>query len=451
MHPQQASSALLASLLALHPKKIDLSLGRIERLMAKLGRPDKTLPPVFHIAGTNGKGSVAAFLHALLLAAGKKAHLYTSPHLTDFHERIKLAHRTGARNIGEDRLADLLQHAASVNDGEPITYFEITTATALLAFAQAPADAVILETGLGGRLDATNIITRPEAVLLTPVALDHHDFLGATRRKIAYEKAGIIKKNRPVFSARQSRPAAEVIAARAAALTAPLFRAGHHWRLRRTADGFFYRQKTDGQKTDGQETDKAAASWHLPPPALAGAHQYDNAALALACLRQTGWRISEQQAARALAAAVWPGRLQNISSGEAARRARPHRLWVDGGHNPHAARALAQSFAASSSGQNRPLYLICAMRKNKDCAGFFRAFRRQAAYVWTLDALDDANPDAVSAMHSAASLAAAARREQLSAKAAASLEDALAQARRKRAGDLLVCGTLALAAALTAR
>lgn len=345
---QIRSEDFLGRFLALHPKLIDLSLSRIERLLSALGNPERSLAPVIHVAGTNGKGSTSAFLRAFLEAGGKRVQVYSSPHLVDFHERIRL---TGGP-IREDALIDVLRECEDANGGEPITYFEITTAAALLAFSRDAADFCILEVGLGGRYDATNVISRPAACVITPVAKDHESFLGNRLSGIAREKAGIIKPGVPVISARQSPVAARVIAQQAAACAAPLSRSGFHWRLRRGRDGFSYRDKH--------------GALFLPYPRLKGAHQVDNAALALAALRTVGVSLGEDAVARGLSQVEWPARLQRLAHGPLVAAAGTRPLWLDGGHNPHAAKAIAQFFG----GQR--LHLVVGMMAGKDVAGFLK-------------------------------------------------------------------------------
>jgi dihydrofolate synthase/folylpolyglutamate synthase len=296
------SSALLTRFETLHPKRIDLSLGRVERLLHALGDPQKRLPPVVHVAGTNGKGSVVAFLKSILEAAGYRPHVFISPHLRRFHERIALAAPGGARSISENNLADILARAEAANAGEPITFFEITAAAALLAFSENPADIVLLETGLGGRLDATNVVEAPLATVITPVSLDHCEFLGNTVEQIAGEKAGIIKKGCPVIVSKQMESALAVIEERALALDAPLFAAGRDW------DAFEQQGRLIFQDEDGL--------LDLPMPRLYGRHQLDNAGTAIAAARRLeGFHISEDAIAKGLTHASWPARLERLAPG----------------------------------------------------------------------------------------------------------------------------------------
>ncbi len=352
----ETSDRVLERLGRLHPKLIDLSLGRIERLLAALGNPQDALPPVVHVAGTNGKGSTVATLRACLEAAGYRVHAYTSPHLVRFHERIRLA----GRLIDEDALLALLEECERVNGGTPITYFEITTAAALLAFARNPADIVLLETGLGGRLDATNVIQRPAATAITPISLDHQAFLGDTIAAIAGEKAGILKPGAPAVVAPQPPEAEAVIEARAAGLDAPLLRWRREWRCEAAGDGMRY----------------AGPRWRLdlPLPSLAGAHQIVNAGTAIACLEALAeFSLPPEAIAAGLRHIEWPARLQRLGRGPlVAMLPAGWELWLDGGHNPGAGAVLA---AAVALWRDRPLHLIVGMLNTKDAAGFLAPAR----------------------------------------------------------------------------
>jgi dihydrofolate synthase/folylpolyglutamate synthase len=345
------SDALLDRLSRLHPRLIDLSLDRVRRLLDRLGNPEKRLPPVVHVAGTNGKGSVLAFLRAILEAHGRTVHVYTSPHLVHFRERIVVA----GREIAEPALRRLLEACENANAGEPITFFEITTAAAFLAFASEPADAVLLETGLGGRLDATNVVDRPLATALTPISLDHQAYLGASLAEIAREKAGILKSGVVCISAAQPEEAAAVIRERAAETGAELLQHGVDWSVRPSRDGFVYVRC-------GEEL-------RLPPPALAGAFQCDNAGLAIACAERVLGR--QQRIAllrRGIGEARWPGRLQRIDRGTLAGLLPDGwELWVDGAHNPAAAAVLAETVRGW---RPHPVHLLFGMLDSKDAAGF---------------------------------------------------------------------------------
>ncbi len=367
-----SSDAILARLLGLHPKLIDLSLERIMVLLERLGHPQRKLPPVVHVAGTNGKGSTLAFMRAMLEAAGQRVHVYSSPHLVRFHERIALAGPDGARPINEPDLAALLAECETVNAGNPITFFEITTAAAFLAFSRQRADLVLLETGLGGRYDATNVIERPALTLITPISHDHRDFLGNDLADIAGEKAGIIKPGVRCISGPQ--PAAvldrlqEVARERGAALLfSPL-----NWRA--------YAQH--GRLVFEDET----GLLDLPLPRLAGQHQVENAGLAIAAIKALKVQtMTERTMARGLTDARWPGRLHRLDRGRYADAApRGAEIWLDGGHNPAAGRALAAAMADMEEQHPRPLCLVLGMLANKDAAGFIAPFRDLARHIITV-------------------------------------------------------------------
>jgi len=342
------SEDLLQRFLSLHPKLIDLSLDRIERLLTALGHPELKLAAVLHVAGTNGKGSTSAFMRAMLEAQGKRVQVYSSPHLVHFRERIRL---TGGL-IAEPALIKILRECEAANAERPATYFEITTVAGLLAFSREDADFCILEVGLGGRFDATNVIAKPHASVITPVAKDHEDFLGHNLRGIAGEKAGIIKPGVPVFSARQSKVAAEVIEAEASALGAPLYRSGKDWAVRRRKDGFSYRDKL--------------GSLTMPCPALEGDHQIDNAALAIAVLRLSGVELRAGNIAGGLTQVDWQARLHRLDNGPLVKAAKGRPIWLDGGHNPHAARALARYF------KDTRLHVVLGMMANKKLESFLK-------------------------------------------------------------------------------
>ncbi|MDH3234745.1 MAG: bifunctional folylpolyglutamate synthase/dihydrofolate synthase, partial [Alphaproteobacteria bacterium] len=311
----------LARVQSLHPRVIDLSLGRIEHLLAALGNPERALPPVLHIAGTNGKGSTLAFLRGMLEAAGHAVHLYTSPHLIRFNERIVVA----GKEIGDASLLALLDECEQANDGASITFFEFTTAAAYLAFARTPADILLLETGLGGRLDATNVIDAPALTAITPVSLDHQGFLGDDLAGIAAEKAGILKAGITGVVAAQPALAMDAITARADEIGAPLYCEGTDWRVEPVADGFRFSGRTEALT--------------LPRPYMTGDHQLANAGMALACLESLpGFTVDDAAKARGIAGTRWPARLQRLRTGPLGE-ALPGgwELWLDGGHNPAAA------------------------------------------------------------------------------------------------------------------
>lgn len=343
----QNSDHILERMMALHPKVIDLTLDRMWRLLQKLGNPQNDLPPVIHIAGTNGKGSTQAMIRAGLEAAGKRVHAYTSPHLARFHERIRLA----GTLIDEDHLSMILDECYEKNGGETITYFEITTAAAILAMARTPADYTLLEVGLGGRLDATNVIDNPLLSIITPISIDHEQFLGNTLAKIAGEKAGIIKKMCPVIVAPQPDEALDVIEQTANRNHAPLIAYAQHWQIDTERDGLIFHD------------DNGVVQ--LPRPNLPGAHQFENAGTAVAALRQLGFGNEVCEAA--LTQAHWPARMQKLQSGPVIDIAPNAEIWLDGGHNPAAGRALGHHL---SQLPKRPTYLICGMLNTKDIAGY---------------------------------------------------------------------------------
>ncbi|MCW2238181.1 bifunctional folylpolyglutamate synthase/dihydrofolate synthase [Azospirillum canadense] len=338
---------VLDRLKGLHPKVIDLSLDRVHRLLAALDHPERRLPPVVHVAGTNGKGSTVAFLRAMLEAAGLRVHVYTSPHLVRFHERIRVA----GRLIDDDRLAALLEECEVANAGAPITFFEVTTVAAFLAFSREPADVVLLETGLGGRLDATNVVDRPAVTAITRISYDHRQFLGDTLEAIAGEKAGIFKPGVPaVLFPQPSDEAMGTLVVHAARVGAPI----HGWRVTPTATGF--RFESPQRRID------------LPPPGLAGAHQIVNAGVALACLDHLPVKVDDAAVRRGLAAVEWPARLQRLTRGPLAERLPAGwELWLDGGHNDSAGEALAvQAAAWAQEDPKRPLLLVYGMLASKE-------------------------------------------------------------------------------------
>jgi dihydrofolate synthase/folylpolyglutamate synthase len=424
------SDAVLARLLQLHPKRIDLVLDRIQRLLAILGHPERKVPPVIHVAGTNGKGSVCAFLRAMLEGSGQTVHVYTSPHLVHFHERIAI----GGKPISEDELRATLEECERANDGAPITFFEITTAAAFLAFSRHPADALILEVGLGGKYDATNVIARPAATCITPVALDHQEFLGNSLAAIAAEKAGIIKAGAPCIVGPQEDEARAVIMRRADQLGAPLFVYGEDYDAHEEHSRMVYQDGT--------------GLLDLPRPRLAGRHQIANAAIAVAALRSIGGRWARESAIEwGLKNVEWPARLQRLSKGPLLDMAPPGaEVWLDGGHNPHGGAAVAQAMADLEERAPKPLYLICGMLKTKDAAGYFLPFRGLARHVTTV-----AIPGEIASMGSGA-LYDAARDAELDASPADDLDDAMLEVAgwaRGRPGEgpprILICGSLYLA------
>ncbi|MHC0052145.1 bifunctional folylpolyglutamate synthase/dihydrofolate synthase [Actibacterium sp. D379-3] len=346
---QPASDVILERMMSLHPKIIDLTLDRVWRLLAALDQPERALPPVIHIAGTNGKGSTQAMIRAGLEAAGKRVHAYTSPHLVRFHERIRLA----GDLISEDALAAYLDDCERANGGAGITYFEITTVAALLAFARTPADYTLLEVGLGGRLDATNVVDKPALTIITPVSIDHQQYLGETLKEIAGEKAGILKRGVPCIIGPQQDAAMEVIEDRAARIGAPLLAHGQHWHVWEEHGRLVYQDES--------------GLLDLPLPRLIGAHQVTNAGAALTALRALGY--GEPACEAAVTQANWPARLQRLRKGPLAQAAGGAELWLDGGHNPAAGEALVEALSRLPV---RPLHLICGMLNTKDVTGYLR-------------------------------------------------------------------------------
>jgi dihydrofolate synthase/folylpolyglutamate synthase len=360
--------AMLARLLALHPKRIDLSLDRIERLLAALDHPERHLPPVIHVAGTNGKGSTVAFMRAILEAAGKRVHVYTSPNLVRLNERFRIGRDGGGKFVGDAELGDVLAECEAKNAGVPITVFEMETAAAFVLFARHAADLVLLEVGLGGRLDATNVVERPLASVITRLSLDHRDFLGDTLVGIAAEKAGILKKNVPAVVTGQAREALAVIERQAARLHAPLSIAGEHWTATEERGRLVY-QDGDGLLD-------------LPPPKLYGRHQFENAGAAIAALRVSGLKLPGSAFEAGMTRVDWPARMQRLSHGRLAGLAPPDsELWLDGGHNADGGQAIAAALADLEERVPRPLVLIVGMLSTKDCAGFLKNFSGLARRV----------------------------------------------------------------------
>ncbi len=410
------SEAIIERLHALHPKLIDLSLERLQRLLDALGNPERALPPVVHVAGTTGKGSTCAFLRAIGEAAGQRVHVYTSPHLVRFHERIRLA----GDLVSEAALIAALEEVEARNAGLPITVFEVTTAVALLLFARVPADMLVLEVGLGGRFDATNVVARPAACCIASISMDHTDFLGDRLEGIAGEKAGIIKPGVPCATGRQDPRALAVLLAEAAAQGAPLLRRGQDWQAELTASGLRYQH-------DG-------TTLALPPPALPGPHQADNAGIAITALR--AWNppwLSEAAIAEGLRRATWPARLQRLHGTLAAGLPAGWELWLDGGHNAGAGEARA---AHLPGWQDRPLHLVVGMKQSKAAGDFLHPL---LPFATTLHAI--AEPGQHLAMPVEQIIAASQGRAQPGPTLAA----ALAQLPPSPAARVLVCGSLYLA------
>ncbi len=428
------SDAILERLTALHPKKIDLSLDRIGVLLERLGRPQDRVPPVIHVGGTNGKGSTVAFLRAMLEAAGRRVHVYTSPHLVRFHERIRLAAPGGGRFVGEDELAAALAHCEAVNEGAPITFFEMTTAAAFHLFAERSADVLLLEVGLGGRYDATNVVDRPLASIVTPVSLDHVEFLGDTVEKIAREKAGIFKRGCLAVIGMQGDAARDVLEREARRVGAAALIAERDYHVREEHGRLLF-EDADGLLD-------------LPLPRLPGRHQYDNAAAAVACLRRALPDVGAKAVERGLATVDWPARLQRLSRGAlAALVPTGTELWLDGGHNEDGGRALGQAIADLEDKAPRPLVVICGTLATKDTTGFLRAFAGLAQEVIAVPVVGE------QAGRPARDVAACARKAGLPAAACADVADALGfLAARSWAVPprVLICGSLHLAGAVLA-
>jgi len=432
---RQSSDAILDRLTGLHPKLIDLSLGRLERLLAALGDPHLAIPPVIHVAGTNGKGSVVAYLRAIFEAQGKRVHTYTSPHLVKFHERIRVPDGAGSAPVCEDDLIRLLSDCEDANAGGDITFFEITTAAAFLAFSRIPADVTLLEVGLGGRFDATNVITDPRVCVITPVSLDHQSFLGDTVAQIAGEKAGILKQGVPAVIAPQVDEALEVIDGEAARLEVPLARFGQEFTAYEEHGRLVFQDTT--------------GLLDLPLPGLRGRHQIANAATAVAAARAFG-DIDEPAIAKGLTQVEWPARMQRLTAGaltdKVTAAAPGAELWLDGGHNPAASRAIAETLADLEDKNPRPLVLVTGMMDSKDTGGFFDAFAGLATHVLTVTIPGQDNSrsaDAVADMATAAGL---------DALAMADIDTALERAAVVSPPPrIVICGSLYLAGEILAR
>lgn len=406
--------------MTLHPKVIDLTLGRVERLLAALGNPERALPPVIHIAGTNGKGSTQAMIRAGLEAGGDRVHAYTSPHLARFHERIRLA----GDLISEERLTRLLDDCVTANGPDEITFFEITTCAAFLAFAQVPADWTLLEVGLGGRLDATNVVDRPRLTIITPVSMDHEAFLGDTIAKIASEKAGIIKRGVPCVVSPQHPDGQTVIEARANALGAPLWSYGQHWNVWEERGRLIYQDEN--------------GLLDLPLPNLPGPHQVQNAGAAIAALRLLD--KGEAACEAAVTRAHWPARMQRLRQGPLVDLAPQVELWLDGGHNPAGGAAVAATLARMPP---RETHLICGMLNTKDVAGYMRPLAQQVTRLHAVTIPGEQNTLPAEVTRDAA------RAAGMDAVSAGSVAEALATvAAQAPAARVLICGSLYLAGAV---
>lgn len=413
----QGSDVILERMMTLHPKVIDLTLARVERLLAALGHPERSIPPVIHIAGTNGKGSTQAMIRAGLEAGGDRVHAYTSPHLARFHERIRLA----GELISEPALTALLDECVRVNGPDEITFFEITTCAAFLAFARTPADWTLLEVGLGGRLDATNLVDTPRLTIITPVSMDHEAFLGDTLAKIAGEKAGIIKRGVPCIVGPQHPDGLEVIEAKAGSLGAPLWVFGQHWNVWEERGRLIYQDEN--------------GLLDLPLPNLPGPHQVQNAGGAIAALRLLG--KDEAACEAAVTRAFWPARMQRLRQGPLVDLAPQVELWLDGGHNPAGGEAVAATLARMPQ---RETHLICGMLNTKDVTGYMRPLAPQVTRLHAVSIPGEKNTLPAEATRDAA------RAAGMEAVTAGSVAEALAGiAATSPEARVLICGSLYLA------
>lgn len=430
-----SSDALMARFLALHPRTIDLSLGRIERLLDKLNHPERRLPPVIHVAGTNGKGSTIAFMRAILEAGGLAAHVYTSPHLVRFHERIRLGAIGGGAFVPEARLAEAFARCEAANAGAPITVFEITTAAALLLFSEAPADVLLLEVGLGGRVDATNVIEAPACAVVTPIGRDHAEYLGDTIEAVATEKAGVFKRGCPAVIAAQDYEAAETVLRRhAERVGAGPVRVGNQ---------DFSVHEENGRLVYQDETDL----FDLPRPRLVGRHQCSNAGTAITALRAAGFGDLGNAALEAgLRKVDWPGRLQRLQRGRLAElMPKDAELWLDGGHNADGGRILAAAMADLGERNDAPLVLVVGLLGTKDAEGFLKNFVGLSRHLSAVPI-----PGQIAA-RPAEEVAQIARDVGLRAEIAQSVEGALvrlAETAFERPPRVLICGSLYLAGAV---
>lgn len=425
-----SSDALIARFLALRPKSIDLSLGRVERLLGAMGSPHMALPPVIHVAGTNGKGSTVAFMRAILESAGLTAHVYTSPHLVRFHERIRLGQKGGGRFVDEARLVDALARCEAANQGAPITVFEITMAAAFLLFHENLADVLLLEVGLGGRFDATNVIAHPAAAVVTPVSMDHAEYLGDTVTKIAGEKAGIFKRGAPAVIAPQEPEPAAVLEAQAERVGASRIWIGQQdFHIHEEAGRLVY-----------QDEDRLM---DLPLPRLAGRHQHINAATAIAGLRAAGYDFSNGVFEAGLSSAEWPARMQRLARGRLAELCPPGaELWLDGGHNADGGRVLAEAMADLHDRNPAPLVMIVGMLGTKDTAAVLKPFSGLARDVFAVPIPGQQaarQPEDVAAQAQGVGLSA-----QPCSSVPAALE-AIAQRPWPSPPRILICGSLYLA------
>ncbi|MDF2981292.1 MAG: bifunctional folylpolyglutamate synthase/dihydrofolate synthase [Devosia sp.] len=402
--PVSRTDAILKRLLKLHPKLIDLKLDREVRLLERIGNPQDHLPPVIHVAGTNGKGSTLAYLRAFLEASGKKVHVMTSPHLVRFNERIRLA----GKLVSSRKLNQALEFCEQANGGEPITFFEITTAAALKLFSEVKADYLLLETGMGGRFDASNVVAQPLGTVITPVDYDHQNFLGNSLDRIAWEKAGILKRGAKAVFGRQRDEGRAVLVREAARLGVTPLIAGEDF---------------DGRAEDGRLVyQDEQGLLDLPPPALAGPHQFDNAALAIAATRHFGLPVSEADIARGLREVVWPARLQPVHGTLPQLLPPGSELWLDGGHNAHGAAALALALEEMQVRRPLPLVLIMGLMNTRKPADFLAPFAGKIEKVFALTIPGEPNA------HAAATIVEQAREGGFEAAQSSSILNALADA-----------------------
>jgi dihydrofolate synthase/folylpolyglutamate synthase len=425
--------ALLARMSKTIPDGWDLALERIERLLARLGNPHLTIPPVIHVAGTNGKGSTTATMRAILEAAGKRVHVFTSPHLVRFNERIRLGQPGGGKLATDEALVDVLHRAEAANAGEAITFWELSTVAAFMLYAETPADYTLLEVGLGGRLDSTNVIREPLACVFTPISLDHEKFLGDTVAKIAFEKAGILKRGAVAVSAPQVPDALTVLERQAARFGIRILTGAQDWLVTPENGRLVY------------QDDRGLLD--LPPPRLLGRHQYVNTGTAIAALRAAGIAPDPETIAAGISRVDWPARMQRLGGGPLVDLAvKGSEVWLDGGHNPGGGEVIAATLADLEDRVARPLFLITGMLNTKDPVGYFRPFAGLARHVFTVPMTDTPNgrlPE---------ELAEAARAAGLSAEPTASIQEAIglisAGWRLEQAPRILICGSLYLAGAV---
>ena len=421
------TDAILKRLAALHPKLIDLSLDRMLPLLETLGRPQDRLPPVIHVAGTNAKGSTIAYLRAFLEAAGKSVHVYNSPHLVRFNERIRLA----GKLVDTRRLNAVLERVEAVNAGRPITFFEVTTVAAMVLYAESKADYLLLETGMGGTYDTTNIVAHPLGVIITPVDLDHQSYLGNTIAEIAVSKAGILKRgSKAVIGLQQEEGRAAIE------------RAAHRLGVRPIWQGEdFHGTAQDGRLVFSDEN----GLLDLPPPALLGAHQYDNAALAIAATRHFGLPVDEAAIAQGLRSVVWPARMMPLQGRLRDLLGPGAELWLDGGHNVHGATALAKAMAEMNRARPAPLVLIMGMMNTRNPADFLAPFAGQTQAIFTLGVPGEPNA------HKADTIARQARAAGFTANPKRSIVSALQAAAQVPQARVLICGSLYLAGDVLAK